>query len=177
MLVHLPSGAGYLSRPASSRWLPLLQQQEALHNIQLHWGMLTEALPCNAVDFVCSCLIEVERTSETRHNYFFDDFGEALLALLRQRVLLQMQNMPDVGANGQFLVYQRSMSINPCTSSRLTSPPSLLAGSTEFPAFVEESFRSHTAGTGARWVADLYLGRTIHYSTENRSTSAYANSG
>lgn len=154
LLTHLPSETGYHNRRPFSRWLPWLHQQEVLHMIGLHWGMLAEALPCNAVDFVCSCLIEVERTSETRNNYFFDHFDDALLELLRQ-VLLQMQSMPDVGANGQFLLYQHTTSVCPSSSSQSTSPASLVAGSSEYTAFVQASFRTHTTGTGSIWVSNL----------------------
>jgi hypothetical protein len=159
LLAHLPSEIGYHNRQASSRWLPWLHQQEVLHIIGLHWGMLAEALPCNAADFVCSCLIEAERTSETRNSHFFDHFHDALLDLLRQ-VLLQMQSMPDVGANDQFLLYQHTTSVYPSTSSQSTFPASLVAGSSEYISFIQASFRNHTTGTGSSWVSDLQQNST-----------------
>jgi hypothetical protein len=65
------------------------------------WQKLAEALPCDAVDFVCICLMEAHKNGALQLRYFVDNVDPALRRLLRQ-VLFRMQGNPDIGANEQF---------------------------------------------------------------------------
>lgn len=173
LLAHLPVPECFAAQQAPSRMYPWLHQQEVFQRCKVHWGMLAEALPCNAVDFVCSCLREAERMNLSRPSYFFDGLDHALLGHLRQ-VLYRMQGMPDVGANGRFLIYQHNTSVYPSSSSQLTSPLSYDTRSAEYRTFLEESFRCHTPGTGARWVSALRDERTADSSMTDNASSQYA---
>lgn len=143
LLAYLP-----LRGDPSPQWSP-----ETWITSKVHWGLLAEALPCNAVDFVCRCLIEAEIRTVTRSSYFFSSFEPGTRAVLEE-ILHKMRNMQDPGGNRRFLAYPNLVSV-PSSTHEASSLASLVVGSTEWSEVVERSFRTHATGTGASEIQSL----------------------